>query len=468
VYVPRVIRAGIYARISSDREGDGLGVRRQVADCEALAERKGWTVIDRYFDDDVSAWSGRPRPEYRRMQEDIRAGLLDAVVVWHLDRLHRQPRELEEFFDLVDAAGLSRLASVAGDVDLATHDGRFTARILGAVSRKESDDKSRRVRRKVEEIALSGRVGGGGTRPYGFEPDRVTIRESEAVVIRDCVARFLAGEAIRSICADLNDRGVATVSGGTWKTQVLRTLIGSPRISGQREHRGEIVADAVWPAIVSPADTARVRAILSDPARRTNRSARRYLLARLLRCGYCGEALVSRPTGGGVRRYMCARGPNFTGCGHTFIQAGTLELFIVEAVLYRLDTPELAAALSRSGSDPDADRCQAEVDAAQAHLDELARAYGERSIGLSEWLAAREPIEARVTSAKRQLSRLSRVSALDGHIGHGSALRDAWSDLPLTRQSAIVAAVLDHAVIGPGRRGYNRFEPDRVTPVWRI
>src|SRR6266516_6355969 len=111
-----MISAAIYARISSDRDSDGLGVRRQLADCEALAQRKRWTVIERYVDDDVSAWSGRPRTEYRRLLDDIRSGFLDAVLVWHLDRLHRQPRELEEFFEVVDAAGLSRLASVTGDV----------------------------------------------------------------------------------------------------------------------------------------------------------------------------------------------------------------------------------------------------------------------------------------------------------------------------------------------------------------
>jgi site-specific DNA recombinase len=464
-----VIRAGLYARISSDRDGDGLGVRRQLSDCEALAERKQWTVVDRYVDDDASAWSGRLRPEYRRLLEDLKDGRLDAVVVWHLDRLHRQPRELEEFFEVVDQSGVSRLASVTGDVDLATNDGRFMARILGAVSRKESDDKSRRIRRKAEEIAAQGRVGGGGTRPYGFEADRVTVRESEAAVIRQCVARFLAGEALRSICNDLNARGVATVKGAPWKTETLRRLIGSPRISGQREHRGQIVADAQWPAIVPAADTARIRAILSDPSRRTNRAARRYLLTRLLRCGLCGEQLVSRPTSGGRHRYICATGANHTGCGHTYIGADTLELFIVEAVRYRLDTPELAAALAgASASDPDAERSQAELDDAQAHLDELARAYGEQTIGLSEWFAARGPIEARIGAAKKQLARLSRVAVLDGHVGNGSALRDLWPSLPLTRQKAIVAAVLDHAVIGPGRRGYNQFDSDRVAPVWRV
>jgi site-specific DNA recombinase len=87
------------------RDGDQLGVRRQVADCEALADRRGWMVVERYVDDDVSAYAGAGRPEYRRLLEDLDAGHLDAVLVWHLDRLHRQPKELEEFFDFVDAAG---------------------------------------------------------------------------------------------------------------------------------------------------------------------------------------------------------------------------------------------------------------------------------------------------------------------------------------------------------------------------
>src|SRR5947209_1189182 len=150
-------QAAIYARISSDRGGDQLGVRRQVKDCEALAERKGWEVAERYVDDDVSAYTGRHRPAYRQMLDDISGGVVDAVVVWHLDRLHRQPKELEEFFEVCDRAGVRALASVTGDVDLATDDGRFMARILGAVARKESDDKSRRIRRKALELAQAGK-----------------------------------------------------------------------------------------------------------------------------------------------------------------------------------------------------------------------------------------------------------------------------------------------------------------------
>jgi len=72
---------------------------------------------------------------------------------------------------------------------------------------------------------------------------------------------------------------------------------------------------------------------------------------------------------------------------------------------------------------------------------------------------------------RRQLAdceRLAERSVLDGHVGNASGLRERWVDLPLTRQRAIVAAILDHVVVGSGRRGYNRFDPDRLNPVWRI
>ena len=347
-------RAAIYARISSDRDGDQLGVRRQLKDCEALAARKGWEVAERYVDDDVSAYSGRVRPEYRRMLDDLAAHVVDAVVVWDLDRLHRRPKELEEFFELCEAAGIRSLASVAGDVDLATHDGQFTARILGAVARKESDDKSRRIKRKALELAQAGRDAGGGSRPFGYEADRKTVRADEAQVIRECALRFLAGESLRSLCVNLDERGVKTVKGRPWNPTILRNILRSGRISGQREHHGELVAKGEWPAIISTSETDRIRVILSDPSRRTNHSARRYLLKRLLRCGLCGETLVSRPTQDGTRRYICAKGPQYSGCGHLYIVAEPLEELVVEGVIYRLDSPELTAALHGSNRDAEA------------------------------------------------------------------------------------------------------------------
>ncbi len=462
-----VVRAGIYARISSDREGDQLGVTRQIEDCRRFAERCGYTVDEVYVDDDISAWSGKPRPEFQRMLEDLRSRRIGAVLAWHLDRLTRHPRELEAFIDLCDELGVE-LGCVTGDVDLGSHIGRLTARMLGGLARYESDHKSERIRRKHEEIAAKGQVSGGGSRPYGYESDKVTIRAAEAAIVRECAKRLLAGEPVRSIARDLNERGVTSASGGAWSPQSLRRMLASPRISGQRIHRGEIVAKAVWPALISPEDGAKIRSLLANPERRTNKTARRYLLGGLLVCSHCGERLVARPRSGGKRRYACAKGPGFSGCGKTYINADDVERFVTEAALIRLDSAALQRVIERrQRRAPDAQRWLSEMEQAQAQQVELAAAYGNREISMDELRAARKPIEQRLTNARKQLGKLSRSSVLDRYVGNGDALRADWDALDLSQQHAIVAAVVDSVVVGPARRGYNRFDESRLTPVWR-
>lgn len=64
-------QAAIYARISKETEGVGACVQRQVDDCRKLAESLGWPVAEPpYIDNDLSAYTGKPRPEYARMLED--------------------------------------------------------------------------------------------------------------------------------------------------------------------------------------------------------------------------------------------------------------------------------------------------------------------------------------------------------------------------------------------------------------
>jgi len=464
--VPHV---GIYARISSDREGDQLGVRRQIEDCKRLAADRGWIVADLYVDDDISASSGKRRPEYERLLVDLRSGRIQGIVVWHLDRLHRQPRDLEAFIDLCDAAKIETLACVTGQIDLGSHVGRLMARMLGSVAKYETDHNRERIARKHAELADAGKPSGGGSRPFGYEEDKVTIRASEAVVVRDIARRFLAGESIKSISADLIERGITGANGGRWEPNAVRRLLNSPRIGGMREHKGEIVAEAVWPGIISKAESARIRAILADPDRNTHRHGRRYLLRRLLRCGQCGEYLHSRPRNDGKRRYVCAKGPGFAGCGHCYINADEVEMWTVEAAFRRLDTPELANALAEvNAEDPEAERWQEEVDQAQEQLDELSAMWAAREITRGEYMTARGPIEERRTAARKRLATASRVTVLDGWVGNSADLREAWETLDMTRQHAIISAVLDHVEVGPARRGYNRFDWSRLEPRWRL
>jgi hypothetical protein len=242
-------------------------------------------------------------------------------------------------------------------------------------------------------------------------------------------------------------------------------MLKSGRISGRREHRGEIVADAEWPGIISEQDSDRLRAILSDPARRKNERARRYLLAGMLRCGRCGEPLVSRPRDDGRRRYVCARRPESDACGKIAVLADDVEDLILREVLDAVEGPGLARALAARNGDRE-DVHQREVDEATEQREELAKLYGDRKITTAEWMTARAPIEARLDKATTALARSNGTSAVAAFVGRGPSLRDAWDGLSLSRQRAILAALLDRITVNPARRGFNRFDGERVALEW--
>lgn len=461
------VAAVIYARISQDRGGEGLGVKRQLADCRAEAERRGWPVAAEFVDDDVSAYSGKRRPGYRAMLEAIRSREADAVLVWHVDRLHRRPIELEEFVNACAEAGVKDLATVTGDFNLGTGDGLLIARLMAAVAANESDSKSRRSKSKMLEIAQAGKPSGGGPRPFGFQPDKVTLDEAEAAIIRDLATRLLAGEPLVSLTQWLQDNEIRTVMGKEWRTVTVRNLLKSPRIAGLREHRGQVIAKAVWPAIISEEQHASIVALVTDPARRTNRTARTYLLSGLCRCGKCGAKMITGQSRG-RRRYMCRSGADFGGCGGIMISA-TVEELVVDAVLYRLDTPELAAAIEgRQRADEASAALSESIANDTAKLDELAALYAATDITAPEWMKARKIIDARLKANRSRQAQQAGSTVIAGHIGNASALRTEWPRMPLGKQAGIVRALIDHITVGPGTMGARSIDPARVEVHWRL
>lgn len=463
--------AAIYARISADVEGTGLGVARQLEDCRKLASDRGWQIGDEYVDNDVSAYSGKPRREYARMLSDLKSGARDAVIVYNLDRLHRRPVELEEFVTLCESVGVRDVATVTADIDLGNDDGLFMARIFAAFAAKESGRKSARVRRKMLQNAEQG-LPHGSARPFGYEPDKITLRETEAKVVREMVDRYLAGASIRSLTIWLNDTGIAPAVSKSWQTTAVRQILISGRIAGLREHHGEVIGPAAWPAIITPAERDRILARMTARSVTKTRAPRTYLLSGMLRCGRCGNRLFSQarhnnPTNR-VRRYVCLKGPDHGGCGRLTVVALPVEELLTDAVLTRLDSPQLAEALAGKASvDADVAALAAQLEADQARLDELAALYAEGAVSAREWITARDPINDRIAEARRDIATATDTSSVVDLVGSGNLLRGQWDDLDIDRQQAIIKSVLDHAVIAAGTPGSRSLDINRVQPHWR-
>jgi site-specific DNA recombinase len=493
-HVNESLPAGVYVRISEDDENEGGGVARQEKDCRKLAARIGWAVADVYSDNDRSAYSGKPRPGYARMLADVREGRIKGILAWHPDRLHRSTRELEDFIDLVEAHSVLVQTDRAGRYDLSTPAGRMQARIIGAVNRAESEHKADRIKRKHVEIAESGKAIGGGHRPYGYEriydrPDpphkivRLVLVPAEAEVVREAARRVLAGEALASVCRDLNRRGVTTTTGGAWSTTTLSRVLASGRIAGWREHiprgrdetkrvrMGDLVAKGEWPAIVSEADSRRLRTLLADPARRVSPGATgRHLATGLLYCDHCKQRMVGRSKGGTRRRaYMCDGQPGRPGCGRMFIDADGTDQVIAAMAAQALTSAEFRAALEQIHARPGDEDLLAEIAECEAELSELAADLGHRRITRPEWLAARGPIETRMQKAQRQLGASDVPRRLKELPGDRSELQARLLDPEEEASSrrAIIQIAIERVWVRPGLKGRHRFDPDRLDPIWR-
>jgi site-specific DNA recombinase len=468
-------RAAVYVRISQDRDGTALGVERQRADCERVVSQRGWDLAGVYTDNDISAYNGKVRPEYARLLEDMRAGAVDAVVTWHPDRLHRSPKELIEFIDVVKAGRIAVESVTAGGFDLGTETGRAVAITIGAWAAYESEHKAARQRRKHQELAEKGAPIRGGSRAFGLTADWKTLIPEEVALIRDAADKILAGSSIRSICVDWNNRGIETTTGGRWQPHPLRRLLTSGRLAGLREYVGTekrgshdqpVVSQGTWPAILDVETLERLRVILRDPSRRTTTSrARRYLLTGFLTCHSCGRAMVARPRADKVRRYVCASGPMFGGCGKTYILAEPAEQLISMMVVEAIDSPRLTSAvLGATGQGRDAVAVGA-IRADEAALEDLARdRYVERVISHSEFLAARQDLEGRIAANRRTLASTARSAALASVAGKAN---DLWPDLDFDRRRSVIGAMVDRVVVGPGRRGFNHFDGSRLEVGWR-
>lgn len=461
-------RAAIYVRISQDREQSALGVRRQEVDCRALADLRGWVVAGVYCDNDTSATSTRPRPEYERMLQDIRDKQIDAVVVWDVDRLTRKPRELEDIIDLADTHEIA-LASVGGEIDLSNMNGRFMARMKGNLARLEADQISRRAKAKQAELAASGAAHGGGTRPYGFEPDRVTHRSSEVAVLRDAADRLLNGETLVAICRDLTARGDLTATGRPWTSGSLRKALISPRVAGMRQHRNNPPVAAQWEPILDEETWTSLREALSASSRRTSTtSQRRHHWTGLLRCWRCGGLLGPR-TIGGAESYACRRTRRNDGCGSTSVRKTFADSFLDEVLLRRIARLDLEeAGTGHLEVDERVEAAERAVATLETRTAELAAEFATGELDAVAFRLASREVLSRLRDAQENLREVRGREHRRASISvHPHDVADAWPAMSPRERRDIAGAFIDHVAVGPARRGLNLFDPNRLTVVWR-
>lgn len=220
-------KCAIYLRVSLDRDDNRLAVTRQEKTCRELAATRGWEIVEIFTDNSISASKAVIRPQYERMVEEYRRGAFTAIICWDLDRLSRQPRQLEDWIDAAKTGGLL-LVTGNGEADLSTESGIMFARIKASVAASEVALKSKRQIAAAKQRIERGVVP-TGVRLTGYDIKGVVIPD-EAAIVKKMFADFLAGITLSGIATGLTEAGVPTRRGGEhWPPSSVRTIIANGR-----------------------------------------------------------------------------------------------------------------------------------------------------------------------------------------------------------------------------------------------
>ena len=472
--------AGIYCRISQDISGQGLGVARQKKDCIEKEELLGWEVSGFYIDNDTSATSGKPRPEYQRMLRDVKAGVISAVVSWSIDRLTRTPLELELIIALHDKRGLS-LANVHGDIDLSTPSGVMMARILGAFARSETDTMALRLKAKFKQKAEAGEP--HGYAPYGYRRviklddngkpigyvKQDVILEEHGAVVREAAQRILGLESLRSVATDFNKRGIHGPKAESWSPAVLRQILLRPTNAGLRQHRGKIIGPSTTEPLYDEGTHYQLVALLRDPARRSNLtgSAYKYLLGGIAVCGLCGGPMrrqIGRALKDPDTKEVLSRQPpsyNCSVCYKIRRNQAAVDETVVSVIIGRLSMPDAADLFGVVDMDG-ARRAQAAIDGIEAKELAIAAMFMADEITAAQMKSMNAASTVSRKTAMSQLNTARPLTSLTHLVG--GDVRAKWDELPIAAQREMVKLLMTVTILPTGSG--KRYDPDLVLTTW--
>ncbi|MFE9423915.1 recombinase family protein [Kitasatospora sp. NPDC006697] len=274
----------------------------------------------------------------------LRDGEVAHLVLPGAQRLERQPCAYAELLALATDRGVL-LHGHPDDLN----DDAVRADALQRAERacQSARQASVRARKAHRQAAAEGRTHGGGLRRFGYTAGMAELVADEAAVVRELFTRFLAGESLRALALDLNQRQIPTAYGNRWTVSGVGRLIEAPRYAGLRVADGEpartadggyVTAD--WPPCVSLADWEAAQRLRADRARAQaagRRPRREYPLTSLLRCTRCERHMVGSAIGG-YPTYACTSNSSLEAehCSR-HIAAESLEAHVADRAIALLE-----------------------------------------------------------------------------------------------------------------------------------
>ncbi|MFF5670324.1 recombinase family protein [Streptomyces hygroscopicus] len=373
----------LYGRASRDPKKKGRSVGDQLDEGRELCERYDWPIAGEFPDVDRSAsrHRKREREQFDKMLDAIAAKEGRILVAWEASRYYR---DIEAYIRLRNAcADNGVLLCYNGTVyDLSKREDRRATAEDALRAEDEAEGIRDRNLRTQRKLAEKGRP--AGRPPYGYtrryDPESGDLIDQiphplRAQYVKKMFSLFDAGETAYGIAKWLNEQPDAAHPGGRpWDIARVREQLRNPAYIGMRVHQGKIIGKGEWEPIVEDEIYQRVKLILDNPARRTQRDSRvKHLLAHLAICGEHPKApskLIAGKRNGGLS-YFCKERLD------TAIRADRFQAYVEEGVVVWLGSDAARSAFESGDEDTEAEAARLRVQNLTAQLEEARQLAGE-------------------------------------------------------------------------------------------
>lgn len=501
-------KVAVYIRWSTDEQGQGTTLAVQREACEHYCRSQGWNFReDLVFVDDGFSAGDLQRPALTRLREAVRAGLVECVVVYKLDRLSR---------NLLDCVWLVRqewggrcaLFSTRENFDTSSPVGQMVFNILVSFAEFERNMIRERTLSGKRKRAEQGR-NAGQRYPYGYRKGsgggwELDGRDGEpgglagpAAIVRRIFTEYLSGAGTVTIAQRLNAEGIPAPMGGQWRAGAIARILGNPVYAGRylygrqrggpgRREDGPAPAVGAVPGIVTEAEFAAVQRRRRERAASPPRALHGgFLLSGIARCRRCGGALTGA-TGRHKRYYVCSsRARRPAACDGAWIDAERLEAALLAEIRALIPPPDARQQIGRLQAEirqrirehtHAVALARAEAAAVERKRRRLDEAFFAGSLEAGVYGSRARELEAELARAREWLRRaeaaLQAVQAAaagaEARAGRAGPI-DPWAELSLEEQKQALRELVATlcAYQPPARAGGRQRRPGPLLIEWR-
>lgn len=318
----KIVKCAIYTRKSHELglelSFNSLDAQRESAENYIASQREnGWVALPEHYDDGGFSGGNMERPALKRLMEDVKAGKIDCIVVYKIDRLSRSLMDFTQLIEELNKYNVNFI-SVTQHIQTSDSAGRMMLNVLMTFAEFERAILAERI---LDRVAMAKRRGKycGGSPVIGYDADiknkKLVINESEAKIVRHIFERYPELGSAKKLAAELNARGwrtkawtsqkAQTHGGQQWNTAHIYRILNNPLYTGLVTHHDKTFSGE-HEAIVEKKAWDKVHKLFEESCHGQEHKTQATMntpLRGLIRCGHCGGAMTPTYSRKGKLRY---------------------------------------------------------------------------------------------------------------------------------------------------------------------